>query len=258
MPPAFSCPLFRSACCGALINLQVKLAKRLVENSFADRCFYANTGTEANEAAIKFARKYAKVKGERWAAAWGCSGSNSCGCVCVWLCVLVWRLLQRRPLALACSNPPSVMHPTAQASTATPLLPPVHDPSRPVLPPRPAAGLDPYDASTALDAPTQIVSFTGSFHGRTMGSLALTYKVCRGWRGELGGVEAASSWGASRSAASHPQAAAAAAAPFAPAAGPVQDPFHACDGGKRHGALHVGAGWWCCCSERSSRSPFAR
>jgi len=36
-----------------------------VENSFADRAFYANTGTEANEAAIKFARKYAKVKGEQ-------------------------------------------------------------------------------------------------------------------------------------------------------------------------------------------------
>lgn len=44
--------------------LQVKLAKRLVESSFADRVFYANTGTEANEAAIKFARKYAKVQGE--------------------------------------------------------------------------------------------------------------------------------------------------------------------------------------------------
>lgn len=36
-----------------------------MESSFADRVFYANTGTEANEAAIKFARKYAKVKGER-------------------------------------------------------------------------------------------------------------------------------------------------------------------------------------------------
>ncbi|KAI3423888.1 hypothetical protein D9Q98_009722 [Chlorella vulgaris] len=79
---------------------QVKLAKRLVENSFADRAFYANTGTEANEAAIKFARKYAKVK----------------------------------------------------------------------------AGLDPYNAETALDCATDIVSFTGSFHGRTMGALALTYK----------------------------------------------------------------------------------
>lgn len=39
-----------------------------------------------------------------------------------------------------------------------------------------AAGLDPYDESTALNAATEIVSFTGSFHGRTMGSLALTYK----------------------------------------------------------------------------------
>ena len=41
---------------------QTQLARRLVENSFADKVFFANTGTEANEAAIKFARKYAKVK----------------------------------------------------------------------------------------------------------------------------------------------------------------------------------------------------
>lgn len=79
---------------------QVKLAKRMVEHSFADRVFYANTGTEANEGAIKFARKYAKVK----------------------------------------------------------------------------AGLDPYNADTALNCATEIVSFTGSFHGRTMGALSLTYK----------------------------------------------------------------------------------
>jgi acetylornithine aminotransferase len=79
---------------------QASLARRLVENSFADRVFYANTGTEANEAAIKFARKFAKV----------------------------------------------------------------------------AAGLDPYDAATAMDCATEIVSFTNSFHGRTMGALALTYK----------------------------------------------------------------------------------
>lgn len=38
---------------------QVELAQRLVENSFADRVFFANTGTEANEAALKFARKWA-------------------------------------------------------------------------------------------------------------------------------------------------------------------------------------------------------
>ncbi len=36
------------------------LAKRLVENSFADKVYFCNSGAEANEAAIKFARKYAK------------------------------------------------------------------------------------------------------------------------------------------------------------------------------------------------------
>lgn len=77
---------------------QAQLAKRLVEHSFGDKVFYANTGTEANEAAIKFARKFAKVH----------------------------------------------------------------------------MGIDPYDASQ--DGPHEIVSFTNSFHGRTMGALALTYK----------------------------------------------------------------------------------
>ncbi|KAM1032249.1 hypothetical protein ACFX2C_035936 [Malus domestica] len=37
---------------------QVELAKRLVGASFADRVFFTNSGTEANEAAIKFARKF--------------------------------------------------------------------------------------------------------------------------------------------------------------------------------------------------------
>lgn len=41
---------------------QVELAKRLVNSSFGDKAFFCNTGTEANEAAIKFARKYARVK----------------------------------------------------------------------------------------------------------------------------------------------------------------------------------------------------
>lgn len=40
---------------------QVELAKRLVQNSFADKAFFCNSGTEANEGAIKFARKYARV-----------------------------------------------------------------------------------------------------------------------------------------------------------------------------------------------------
>ncbi|XP_058078289.1 acetylornithine aminotransferase, mitochondrial [Magnolia sinica] len=37
---------------------QVVLGQRLVECSFADRVFFSNSGTEANEAAIKFARKF--------------------------------------------------------------------------------------------------------------------------------------------------------------------------------------------------------
>ncbi len=37
---------------------QIDLAGWLVENSFADRVFFCNSGAEANEAAIKLARKY--------------------------------------------------------------------------------------------------------------------------------------------------------------------------------------------------------
>jgi acetylornithine/N-succinyldiaminopimelate aminotransferase len=43
---------------------QVELASMLVENSFADRVFFCNSGAEANEAAIKLVRKYFKDKGE--------------------------------------------------------------------------------------------------------------------------------------------------------------------------------------------------
>jgi predicted acetylornithine/succinylornithine family transaminase len=39
---------------------QVHLARLLCEHSFADRVFFGNSGAEANEAAIKLARKYAK------------------------------------------------------------------------------------------------------------------------------------------------------------------------------------------------------
>ncbi|MDX9789088.1 MAG: acetylornithine transaminase [Desulfobacterales bacterium] len=43
---------------------QVVLASLLTENSFADRVFFCNSGAEANEAAIKLARKYAYEKGQ--------------------------------------------------------------------------------------------------------------------------------------------------------------------------------------------------
>jgi len=41
----------------------VELAAMLVEKSFADRVFFSNSGTEANEGAIKFARKFAYENG---------------------------------------------------------------------------------------------------------------------------------------------------------------------------------------------------
>jgi predicted acetylornithine/succinylornithine family transaminase len=44
------------------IEPQIRLAKLLVENSFADKVFFCNSGAEANEAAIKLARKFAKEK----------------------------------------------------------------------------------------------------------------------------------------------------------------------------------------------------
>jgi acetylornithine/N-succinyldiaminopimelate aminotransferase len=43
---------------------QVKLAQALVEKSFADKVFFANTGTEAMEGALKFARKYHVERGD--------------------------------------------------------------------------------------------------------------------------------------------------------------------------------------------------
>ena len=45
------------------IESQARLAKLLVENSCADKVFFANSGAEANEGALKLARIYFKKKG---------------------------------------------------------------------------------------------------------------------------------------------------------------------------------------------------
>jgi predicted acetylornithine/succinylornithine family transaminase len=47
---------------------QIHLAKLLCEHSFAERVFFCNSGAEANEAAIKMVRKYAKERfaSDRW------------------------------------------------------------------------------------------------------------------------------------------------------------------------------------------------
>ncbi|SET65739.1 acetylornithine aminotransferase [Natronincola peptidivorans] len=44
------------------IQEQVELGKLLVQHSFGDKAFFCNSGAEANEAAIKLARKYAYKK----------------------------------------------------------------------------------------------------------------------------------------------------------------------------------------------------
>lgn len=44
------------------IPTQIELAELLCSNSFADKAFFCNSGAEANEAAIKLARKYAREK----------------------------------------------------------------------------------------------------------------------------------------------------------------------------------------------------
>lgn len=54
-------PIFLCFICRSASLSQVELAKRLVEVSFADRAFFASTGTEANEAAIKFSRKFQRA-----------------------------------------------------------------------------------------------------------------------------------------------------------------------------------------------------
>jgi len=46
------------------IEPQILLAKILTENSFADKAFFCNSGAEANEGAIKLARKYFYDKGQ--------------------------------------------------------------------------------------------------------------------------------------------------------------------------------------------------
>ena len=46
------------------IEPQVRLARLLVEQTFADKAFFCNSGAEANEAAIKLARKWQKDQGQ--------------------------------------------------------------------------------------------------------------------------------------------------------------------------------------------------
>jgi acetylornithine/N-succinyldiaminopimelate aminotransferase len=57
------------------IEPQIELARLLVENSFADKVFFCNSGAEANETALKLARKYAKEHGQGGVEVISCLGS---------------------------------------------------------------------------------------------------------------------------------------------------------------------------------------
>src|SRR5574337_513740 len=48
-----------------VIEPQIRLARALCEHSFGGKAFFCNSGAEANEAAIKLARRYAKA---RWSS----------------------------------------------------------------------------------------------------------------------------------------------------------------------------------------------
>lgn len=45
-------------------EMQAKLAKAIIDSSFSGKVFFANSGAEANEAAVKLARKYGHDKGK--------------------------------------------------------------------------------------------------------------------------------------------------------------------------------------------------
>jgi acetylornithine/N-succinyldiaminopimelate aminotransferase len=47
-----------------LIEPQIRLAKLLIDNTFAEQAFFCNSGAEANEAALKLAKKVAQDRGE--------------------------------------------------------------------------------------------------------------------------------------------------------------------------------------------------
>jgi acetylornithine/N-succinyldiaminopimelate aminotransferase len=59
----------------------IRLAQKLVEHTFAERVFFANSGAEANEAALKLARKYATDHFPNNNTQ-KCAGCSVTGCLC--------------------------------------------------------------------------------------------------------------------------------------------------------------------------------
>jgi hypothetical protein len=113
------------------------LAKMLVESSaHLDRVFLCNSGTEANEAALKFAKKYylAKGKAAAAAAAGGALPAWTPGCK---------------------RTPPTPCYTTGGMCSCWPQV---------------------ANEAIAAEVRHNVIAFKGSFHGRSMGSLAATHK----------------------------------------------------------------------------------
>lgn len=117
---------------------QLILAKMLVDSSRTfDRAFFCNSGTEANEAALKFARKFALVQAMAAAAKGAAADATP------------WPPAFS---AFACKS-------SADAACAT------------------RGGMcDCWPQATLPGLRTGIVAFKNGFHGRTMGALAATHK----------------------------------------------------------------------------------
>jgi acetylornithine aminotransferase len=122
---------------------QLQLAQQLVASTRAfQRVFFCNSGTEANEAALKFARKYALIEAMRASGGEGAAGA-----------------LPAAFTGFSCKDPAAAAFCATRggqcdcwpqaASTGSPL-------------------------SKALR--TEFVAFTNGFHGRSMGALATTHK----------------------------------------------------------------------------------
>lgn len=119
----------------------LQLAKALVESSaFFDKVFLCNSGTEANEAALKFARKHALLEA------------------------------QRKVLGLPAD---SLEKPAAFSAFGCKAEKPSMCFTR-----GGSCGCWPQTASNDLAAVlrTDVIAFKGGFHGRSMGSLAATHK----------------------------------------------------------------------------------
>lgn len=120
----------------------LELARMLVESSaHFDKVFLCNSGTEANEAALKFARKVSLARAQELKAAKRAAAGDDA---------------PPPPFAPRCKQtPPTKCLTQGGVCSCWPQV---------------------ADNDLALAHKTEFVAFKGSFHGRSMGSLAVTHK----------------------------------------------------------------------------------